>query len=74
MAVEKRGLLCQGNCKMPFAKVFSLLKRSQLSALFWATLLPILTNIGSFSKHSTAYGTALGIGMTKLMPSSNPLV
>jgi hypothetical protein len=74
MAVEKRCPLCQGDYKNAFAKVFSLLKRSQLlSALLWVTLTLILTNIGSFYEHSTAYGAALGIGTTKLMPSSDPL-
>ncbi len=48
--------------RMPFAKVFSLLKRSQLYALLRVTLTPTLTNFGSFYKHSTAYNAALGIG------------
>jgi hypothetical protein len=60
--------------RMPFAKVCSLLRRSQLSALLRVTLTSTLTNIGSFYKHSVAYGSALGIGMTKLMPSFDPLV
>ncbi len=60
--------------RMPFVKAFSLLKKSQLSALIRVTLTQILTNIGSFCKHSMAYGAALSIGTTILMPSSYPLV
>jgi hypothetical protein len=74
MAVKKQRPLHQGDCKNAFCQ--GILPPEEVTIVCPPSGNPtrILTNIGSFYKHSTAYGTALGIGTTKIMPSSNPLV